>query len=74
MFPHLRPCIRLHANLNSCLLPPLVLTQNPYLDLMRHALVNFIYKDDAYNVLPPYKVVPFRDYDRAYGKNFPSRC
>jgi hypothetical protein len=53
---------------------PLVLTQNPYLDLMRHALVNFIYQDDAHNVLPPYEVVPFRDYDRAYGKNFPSRC
>ena len=54
--------------------PPLVLTQNPYLALMRHALVNFIYKDDAYNVLPPYNVVPVRDCDRAYGKNFPVRC
>lgn len=46
--------------------------QNPYLDLMRHTLVNFIYQDDARNVLPPYDVVPFHEYDRGYGKNFPS--
>jgi hypothetical protein len=47
---------------------------HPYLDLLRHTLVNFVYQDEGIVVVPPFHRVPFAMSDRSYGKNFPCEC
>ena len=44
---------------------------HPYLDLLRHTLVNLVYQDDNVMVVPPFNRLSFSLNDRWYGRSYP---